>query len=223
MMTGRMTSRGKRRYRCTSRNNVLDVAQRCPGSLNADDVEAKTWQAVEAALQDPEAIARGVQQQHEQSEDIMAATQRDLTLIDAALVKCQREEERWTQAYAAEVIELGELKAYHAEIQQRRQDLHEQQAQCDAAIALLQSTIVRVDQLIDECARVRSGLQTLSYEEKRGALQALDIQVTWAEGQPLTVKARIALEIASNTGKGVMRPPFSAGSNQAGGIVTCMA
>lgn len=225
MMTGRMTSRGKRRYRCTSRNNVLDVAQRCRGSLAADDVEARIWRAVEQVLHDPTVIAQEVQRQHEHCEDVIAARQRDVTLIDAALVTCQREDERWTKAYAAEVIELGELKAYRAEIQQRRQALQEQQAQYEAEVDHLKSASDRVDRLIDYCARVQSRLQTFSCAEKRIALQALDIQVAWAAEQPLTVQGSIPVDgaIVSSTANGVMRPPFSAGSNQAGGIVTCMA
>jgi hypothetical protein len=225
MMTGKVTSRGQRRYRCTSRTNVLDVAQRCPGSLNADDVEARIWWAVEQVLQDPMVIAREVQRQHERSDELIAVARRELTLIDVALGKCQREEERWTKAYAAEVIELAELKAYRAEIQQRRQALHAQRAQCEAEVARFRSNIVRVDQLIDYRARVRSRLQTFSCAEKRLALQALDIQATWSAEMPLTIQGSIPIEgeIMYSTAKGVMRPPFSAGSNQAGASVTCMA
>ncbi len=84
---------------------------------------------------------------------------------------------------------------------------------------------MRVDQFIDYCARVRSRLLTFSCMEKRLALQALEIQVTWAAEQPLTIQGSIPLEgeIMSNTANGVMRPPFSAESNQAGATVTCMA
>jgi hypothetical protein len=120
---------------------------------------------------------------------------------------------------SAEVIELGELKAYRAEIQQRRQALQEQQAQYEAEVDHLKSASDRVDQLIDYCARVQSRLQTFSCAEKRIALQALDIQVAWAAEQPLTVQGSIPVDgaIVSSTVNGVMRPPFSAGSNQAGG------
>jgi hypothetical protein len=107
------------------------------------------------------------------------------------------------------VIELGELKAYRAEIQQRRQALHEQQAQGEADIARLQTSVVRVEQLIDYCARVRSRLQTFTSEEKRIALRALNIQVTWAAAQVLTVTGSIPLDgtIVSSTVCRAVCPP----------------
>jgi hypothetical protein len=40
-----------------------------------------------------------------------------VALIEAALAKCDREAQRWADAYAAEVINLAELKEYRAEIE----------------------------------------------------------------------------------------------------------
>jgi hypothetical protein len=226
MMTGRMTSRGKRRYRCTSRTNVLDMAERCRGSVAADEVEARVWRAVEDILHHPTVIAQEVQRQHARAEAIEAALQRDLTLIEAALGKCQREDDRWTHAYAAEVIELAELKAYRAEIAARRQELLDQQDRLHAQRGQAQHSVQQVETLIRYCQRVRERLQRFDGDEKRLALQALAIQVTWAIDRALSIRGSVPLEegaLVSGTAKGVMRPPFSAGSNQAGAIVTCMA
>jgi site-specific DNA recombinase len=226
MMTGRMTSRGKRRYRCTSRTNVLNVAQRCRGSLAADEVEGRVWRGVEQVLHNPALIAAEVQRQQAHSDELTTAIQRDLALVASALMKCQREEERWTAAYGAELIDLTELKAYRAEIAARRQGLQDQEQSLHAQLASVQHGVHQVEALISYCTRVRQQLQTFDINEKRLALQALAIQVTWAMEQPLQVKGTLPLDegsIVSSTAKGVMRPPFSAGSNQAGGIVTCMA
>jgi hypothetical protein len=52
----------------------------------------------------------------EQRTEIM----REISLLEGALAKCHREEQRWAHAYIAEVINLGELKGYRAEIAARR-------------------------------------------------------------------------------------------------------
>ena len=40
--------------------------------------------------------------------------------IDAALAKCDRETQRWDEAYADEIISRTELKTYRADIDERR-------------------------------------------------------------------------------------------------------
>src|SRR5262245_26697919 len=72
---------------------------------------------------------------------------------------------------------------------------------------------------MDYCTRVRSGLQTFSYEEKRIALRALNIQVTWAASQALTVIGSIPLDgaIVSNTAKGRNETTVPGGIEPGGG------
>jgi hypothetical protein len=51
-----------------------------------------------------------------------------------------------------------------------------------------------VEALTEYCARVRQGLQTFDHEQKRIALDALDIRATWTPGQPLAIQGSIPLE-----------------------------
>jgi hypothetical protein len=44
--------------------------------------------------------------------------------------RCNREEQRWAEAYAAEVIDLKQFQGYKAEIEIRRPSLLAQQAEC---------------------------------------------------------------------------------------------
>jgi site-specific DNA recombinase len=227
MMTGRVTPKGKRRYRCTSRVNVLDIQKRCRGSILADDVESRVWNAVETLLKNPGLIAAEVRRQHEQSDEIKAEIGRHLDAVESALLKCVREDERWTKAYAAEVIDLDELKQHRAALVTRRKSLKDQHAQLEAELNRVQSNMHHVDQLIEYCARVRKRLQTFSFEEKRLALEALDIQATWAADQALSVRGSIPMgEVPSiRTDDVIMfippcravRPPRWLGAPAAGG------
>jgi site-specific DNA recombinase len=152
-------------------------------------------------LQTPTLIAAEVERQQARSEEVIAELRRNLDLMHDALARCQREEARWTQAYAAEVIDLAELKAYRADIAARRQGLHEQQQSVQAQLDSVHQGMAQVAGLIDYCARVRASLQTFDVTEKRLALQALAIQATWASDQPLQITGSLPLEeetIASN-------------------------
>jgi site-specific DNA recombinase len=184
-----------RTYRCSSMNHIMDPEGRCYGQLKADDVEPQIWAAVVRLLEHPELIVAEVQRQERRADEQRAEVQRELVTLDGALAKCEREAQRWAEAYAAEVINVAELKGYRAEIETRRQSLLAQQATCQAKLEAIGQAVGRVEALIDYCARVRERLQTFDVAEKRLAFEALDIRVTWTPGQPLTMTGTIPLDM----------------------------
>jgi site-specific DNA recombinase len=191
-MTG-YAVRGARRYRCRSLSVVHDAEARCRGSMLAKTVEAQVWAAVVRVLEQPELIAEEVRTQEAHADVQRAEVQRDLDVIEAALAKCDKEAQRWADAYAAEVINLAELKGYRAEIDARRRGLQAQQAEAQAKLDAIGEAMGQVEALIDYCARVRERLQTFDDGEKRRAFEALDIRVSWTPGEPLTIHGSIPL------------------------------
>jgi hypothetical protein len=109
------------------------------------------------------------------------------------LAKCDREAQPCADAYAAEVINVAELKGYRAEIAARRQALHDQAQAWQTKMEAIGQAAGQVGMLIDYCARVRQNLTTFDAADKRRALEALGVQVTWTPGQPLIIKGRIPL------------------------------
>jgi site-specific DNA recombinase len=182
-----------RTYRCSSMNHIFDPEGRCYGQLKANDVEPQVWAAVIRLLEQPELIAAEVGRQSSMAEAQRAEVQRELLTLEAALAKCDREAQRWGEAYAAEVINLAELKGYRAEIDAKRQSLLTQQAACQAKLEAIGQEVAQVGALIEYCARVRQRLQTFDSAEKRLAFRALDIRVTWTPEQPLRIDGSIPL------------------------------
>jgi site-specific DNA recombinase len=182
-----------RYYRCGSRHSILDPALRCSGSLRADVVEAQAWAAVVRVLEQPELIATEVARQGSRAVEQRAEIGQHLALIAAGLVKCDREAQRWADAYAGEVINLVELKAYRADIELRRQSLLTEHATCQRQLDAIGEAAQHVDALTDYCTRVRQRLQTFDEAEKRIALTALDIHVRWTPGEPLKIEGSIPI------------------------------
>ena len=182
-----------RRYRCTS-VCTLPPHERCRVSIKADEVERRVWAAVERLLQQPEIIAAEVARQQATAGQRLAEVQQELSLIDAALAKCNREERRWADAYAAEVISLEELKGFRAGIAATRQGLHAERAQRQAHMDALQTAGAKVEALVAYCERVRQRLETFDMAEKQLALEALELRVTWAPDQPLALQGTIPLD-----------------------------
>jgi site-specific DNA recombinase len=191
-MTG-TAPKGGRRYHCSSVHNIHDPNAQCRGSVAAGALEGQVWEAVNRVLEDPELIAAEVVRQDAHADEQRQAIHRELAAIDAALMKCEKEAQRWAEAYAAEVISLEELKAYRADIVARRQGLLEEQSTRQASLQAIGEAVQQVEALIGYCERVRQNLQTFDHTEKRKALEALDIRVRWTPGQPSAIQGRIPL------------------------------
>jgi site-specific DNA recombinase len=192
-MTGICYKPGILYYRCNTHYHVMPSGTRCAGSLRADVVESQVWNAVAKVLVQPELIAAEVTRQHTTAAEQRAVVQRELMLIEAALAKCDREAQRWADAYAQEVINVAELKAYRAEIDARRQSLLAEHANGQAKLDAIGQAVQHVEVLTDYCKRVHQRLHTLDNAEKRAAFEALDIRVSWIPGKPFTIAGSIPI------------------------------
>jgi hypothetical protein len=114
--------------------------------------------------------------------------------IVSALAKCERDEQRWAEAYSAEVINATELKGYRAETDERRQSLLSEQPQPQGQLKAIGQHVVQVETLIDYRARVRQALRTFEVTEKRHIFEALDLRVTWTPGQPPSIQGAIPMD-----------------------------
>jgi site-specific DNA recombinase len=92
-MTG-IPRRTRLYYVCSSFKNLVDRTQRCHGAVRADAVEPTVWQAVMRVLEYPDVIAAEVARQQATAGEQRAEVQQDITLIDTALTKYDREEQR---------------------------------------------------------------------------------------------------------------------------------
>jgi hypothetical protein len=109
---------------------------------------------------------------------------------------------RWEVAYVGEVIDLEDFKAKKAEIDGKRASIEQELTRLDEQQRFLEQSELETTALEEWCRRVRKNLpQYDTNENKRGALQALNITVTWYPDKPLTIKGSIEPDIASNAGR----------------------
>jgi hypothetical protein len=183
---------------------------RCSGSLRAEVVEAQVWAAVVRVLEQPELIAAEVARQESQADEQRAEIGQQLARIAGGLAKCDRETERWRNAYAEEVINLAELKAYRADIETRRQSLLAEQATCQARLDAIGTAAQHTDALTDYCARVRRRLRAFDATEKRIAFEALAVVVYWGPGEPLHLEGSIPIgQIVDSAANSTFMPRVS--------------
>ncbi len=201
-MTGISWKPAIRYYHCSSHHNIMDPRLRCAGSIRADVIEPQVWAAIMRVLEKPELIDAEVAKRKGNADVQRAEIQREVGVIEAALARCDREAQRWADAYAGEVINLAELKAYRADIEARRQSLQAEHAGRQAKLKAIGRDVEQTKLLSDYCARVRQRLQTFSNAEKQAAFDALGIRVSWIPGQPLTIEGSIPVAEIANRSPG---------------------
>ena len=203
--------------------NLLDPDRSCHGSVKADLVEGEVWTAVERVLAQPALIAAEVERQYGKLDELRDASVREKHPIHAALARCDREDQKWLDAYMKEAITANELKHYRLDIETRRNALHGQVAELDARLAGATQAAGPgggADGVL--CTGVRQALQTFDAAEKRLAFEALHLQATWKPGERLAIQGSIPAGRGLICGEYIV--PYSKGggtSVDAGNIQLC--
>ena len=169
-------SRGRRTYRCASRETPRGP---CGSTrVSAAALEQWAWTQVCAVLRNPARIVAELDRQRQQGPDQQtladqAATQRALAKLaqqQAKLVRAFREADE-------EIFPLELIRREIAQIEKEKAQLVSALAAIDARLAAWQGHITRWDCAVAFCQRVAQELDTLDLAEKRLALEALAVTV----------------------------------------------
>jgi site-specific DNA recombinase len=174
-------------YHCNARSKR---GHQCPQpSISASVIDGPVWERVRQVLADPSIIAKEVdRRRHEGGFD------RDLAAIEKHLTNIGQKQARTARAIAAIDDDiaaaplLAELKALAAS----KTTLERERDTVRARLADAQADAAKMSDLREWCQRVHQNLGSMTYDEKRLALEALGVQVMcWrqdaidAHGNPL--------------------------------------
>src|SRR5262249_20887685 len=117
------------------------------------------------------------------------------------LAQCEKDLKRWEAAYLGEVIDLADFKTKKAEVDARRASAKQELTRLDVEQQAIEQAELETASLMEYCARVRSQLQHFALEEKRRALEALDIIVRWHPEKPPEIHGSIPVHITTNAAR----------------------
>jgi len=182
---------GYRGYRCTRANwTVSSTGQRCsPGSIPAQSVEEAVWEAVKKALQNPQVLAEEYNRQIETS-GATGDLDYEIKRLNLALKQLKTQEDRVTEAYLAEAMDLPRCKSEMERLSAQRQVLEQQIGQVQHQTQREANHNQALTQLDTFCSRVGQGLDYMTFEERQQFLRLVVESVTVAEGR-ITVEAVI--------------------------------
>ena len=146
-------------------------------SVQADPLEDVVWSAVTDALKRPEALVEEYRKRLEKasSQDGLEAEQKQ---VNVALRRVQAQEDRITDAYINEVMDLDRYMGEMVRLQERR--AHLQRTLRDVELGAQQSAdgVAALDHLEAFCRKVTEGLDALDFEERQQLLRLLVERVT---------------------------------------------
>ncbi|MBI4234518.1 MAG: recombinase family protein [Chloroflexi bacterium] len=187
---------GRRRYRCTREDaSVSSTGKRClPGSFLAEPVEEAVWEAVKEALQQPQVLVEEYKRRlaHARMPDALEAERKQVAL---ALKRVKAQEDRITDAYVNEAMELDRYKAEMQKLRQRREELERAAQDIERRERQEQDSCRALERLERFCRQVAQGLEAMTFEERQQLLRLVVERITVEDG-------RVRIETVIPTGDG---------------------
>src|SRR5438876_947856 len=150
----------------------------------ADAIEPVVWEAVEHALNNPALIAAELERRRDGTSAQQADLDHERQHYTRQLTQCDRELKKAWDAYINDAITLDYFKEVKAIIDTRRASAEQELTRLDDEQRAIEQADLETASLMDYCEGVRQELHAFSLEEKRRALDALDITVAWHPDKP---------------------------------------
>ena len=197
---GGRANHGKTYYHCFKSNHfkapINDKGEPNPCAckwISARALEAAVWDTVTDLLQQPELLVRELEKLTQPDSASRQALEEELAQVSRRLEKLPKEERRLVEGYRkgfySDVImrdEMGQVQQEQAAVQERMRELQRQLAHMDRALNYQ-------GQVEDLTVRLRQGLDSMGFSERRELLRLLVEQVVYEDGQ-VTTRTILPLE-----------------------------
>ena len=178
------TQPGYRSYRCINHDHAISsTGIRCrPGSVSGPMVEAAVWEAVSEALRQPEVLAEEYRKRLDTSgsADDLEFEEKQVAI---ALKRIKAREDRVTDAYVNEVMDLERYKAQMDRLTAEREGLQRVANDIERRAGEQEHSRSALDQIKTFCSQVSQGLDNLTFEEKQQLLRLVVERITVDSGK----------------------------------------
>ena len=175
--------RGYRGYRCYRAHPASSsTGQRCPpGGFGTQPVEDAVWEAIEEALQRPEALIEEYQDRLNQAgtPSTLGAERKQVAV---ALKRLKAQEDRITDAYISEAMELDRYKVEMEKHRVRGRELERAAKDIDRMEQHEANSRNALEHLERFCGRVSDGLAAMAFEDRQRLLRLVVERIIVEDG-----------------------------------------
>ena len=179
-----------RRYHCSGSLRIVSPIRCDNRTYLADYLEETVWQQVEKILSQPELVLAELQERERKAKESTFLESR-LERKKAELGKKEKEKSRVWKAFE---ITGDEKKFRHdiATLGGEIKALEEEASQLERRIEEREQSHISINGIKQACELIKTNLGGLGFEEKRLALEALQIKV-WIDGESITIEGVIPI------------------------------
>lgn len=191
---------GSQGYRCYKSSQAVPGGEKCPpGAIKAQPVEEAVWGAVKEALQQPQVLVEEYQRRLAQSAmpDAVEAERKQVAL---ALKRNKAQEDRITDAYINEAMELDRYKAEMEKLRQRSRELEKTSRDIERRAQQEIDSRNALEHLERFCRQIAQGLEAMTFEERQQLLRLVVERIIVEDG-------RVRIETVIPTGDDKLRTP----------------
>ena len=176
--------RGTRGYKCNRAHWASSsTGQKCPpGAIPAQPVEDAVWDAVADALRRPELLIEEYQRRLVESGSV-TDLEFERKQVSIALKRVKGREDRITDAYVNEAMELERYKAEMDRLRAEREELQRMVQDIDRRQRQDKDSHSALEHLERFCNQVAKGLEALTFEERQQLLRLVVERITVEDGR----------------------------------------
>jgi site-specific DNA recombinase len=177
-------------YECPGQERIVSPTPCKNRRWNANHLERVVWEQIESLLSKPEVILAGLNAKQNEANEAQSL-QHELDQVSRQLKGLDREQEQLLQwalkGFPEETVikENERINRLRAELKQRRGEL-------EARIEQVKQASTDIQGIERFCELARQNLGDLTFENKRLALEALQIKV-WVDGSSVNIEGAIPI------------------------------
>ena len=188
-----------RRYYCMGRRSIVTPHKCDNKGYEATPLEDAVWKEVEAVLCNPDLVLEGIKtRQAKLGRDNLL--EKELDTASNQLANREKQKDRAHQAF----LLTGDLSRFNTDmsrLDRETEALEQRKAEIESRISANKQFDLNVSEIKEACGLVKNNLKTLSFEEKRLALSALQIQV-YIDGENVSLHGVIPMGNKASTPAG---------------------
>jgi site-specific DNA recombinase len=207
-MIGFTNQRGYALYRCSRARHFDVLTPHTKRIVRAAAIEPEAWLAVESLLGTPHRIVAEFKRRQAAIGTKQSDLDHERQHYERQLARDEEALKRWQDAYEQKVIDLADFAAKKAEVGTRRARAEQELARLEAQQHLIKQAELGIAALKEFLARERQNILNYTMEEKRRAIEALDVEVVWYPDAEPKITLNIPIELRTPFDEVLVNSPW---------------
>jgi len=177
-------------YQCPGKGRIVSPTRCQNRTWNANRLEELVWQQIEALLTRPEVVLAGLKTRVDDAKEA-SHLEGEMADVSRRLKSLNKEQQQLLQ-WALKGFPEETVVAENKRINEQRDMLKQRKSELETRIEQAKQTEVNMEGIERFCELVRQNLGDFTFDDKRLALEALQIKV-WVDGNNVEIEGAIPI------------------------------